>query len=167
MKKIYCLFLLLIGFQFVIAQEETPEPILDSELEEKEDDDCSGCFIHYTEQMPYLASCQDSTYRDNKACSDKKMLQYVYENLIYPSAAQNKNIEGMAVISFAITKEGDIDLKSLKLLRDPGGDCGRAALKIVHNMAIALGKWIPGKYRGIAVNMRYNLPVRFRLTDKK
>jgi protein TonB len=165
MKKLYYLFVLLLGFQFLIAQEETPIPILESELEEKNDDDCSGCLIYYTEQMPYLASCQDSTYWQNKNSSDKKMLQYIYKNLIYPSAAKSKGIEGMAVLTFLITKDGAIDLESLKVLRDPGEGCGRAALKIIHNMALALGKWVPGKQRGIAVDVRYNLPIRFKLSN--
>ena len=46
-----------------------------------------------------------------------------------------------------------------KVLRDIGGGCGAEAVRVVKSMP----KWTPGKQRGKAVRVQFNLPVNFNL----
>ena len=88
-------------------------------------------------------------------------MSYVYDNIKYPAIAREMGIEGMVVVSFVVDKDGSI--VDLKILRDPGAGCGKEAARVVKLMNRLSQKWTPGKQRGQAVKVRYNLPVRFRL----
>jgi TonB family protein len=116
------------------------------------------------EQMPRFYGCEDieGDNRTKKECADKLMLDFIYSNLNYPQLAKDNQIEGMAVINFTVTPCGT--LTKLKILRDPGGGCGKEALRIMESMNYLLNKpWIAGKQRGRKVYVRYNLPIRFKL----
>ena len=55
--------------------------------------------------------------------------------------------------------EKDGSVTNVRVLRDIGGGCGQEAVRIVK----AMPKWTPGKQRGKAVRVQYNLPVNFSL----
>ncbi len=75
--------------------------------------------------------------------------------LKYPLAARQKNIAGMVFIEFVVTKNGDItDVKAVKGI---GAGCDEEAVRVVR----ASEKWNAGKQRGVAVNQRMVLPIRF------
>jgi len=85
------------------------------------------------------------------------LLQFVYQNIKYPAEARTDGIEGMVVVQFVITKEGEVS--NIETLRDIGGGCGEAAAAVVAKMP----KWNPGQHKGKAVNVEYKLPVKFKL----
>lgn len=119
--------------------------------------------IVIAEEMPRFPGCEDMA-GDNKvkkACSDQKLLQFIYKNVKYPAEAKAKNIEGMAVVSFVVSKEGT--LKDIKLLRDPKGGCGSEAIRIINLMNEQNIRWRPGINEGKIVAVKYNLPIRFKL----
>ncbi|MBL4650155.1 MAG: energy transducer TonB, partial [Aureispira sp.] len=115
------------------------------------------------EQMPRFPGCEDQAGDNNakKACADQKLLKFIYENISYPTMARENGIEGMSVVSFTVMEDGSI--KNAKILRDPGGGCGKEALRIIKMMNKMSKKWTPGKQRGKSVRVKYNLPVRFKL----
>ncbi len=90
-----------------------------------------------------------------------KMMVYIYENIGYPKAAIDKNIEGMVVISFVVEKDGS--LSNISIFRDIGGGCGPEAARIVKSMP----NWSPGILNGEKVRVSFNLPVRFKLNPPK
>lgn len=132
------------------------------------------------EEMPQFPGC------DNADCSQQKLLEYVYGNLKYPSAAKENKTQGMVVIQFVIGKDGSI--RDAKIVRDIGSGCGDAALHVVNSMADLVErdtittfddvnyietvkvktrplKWTPGLQYGKAVDVLYTLPVRYKLAD--
>ncbi len=111
------------------------------------------------EQMPRFAGCEGQKLNDSemKQCSDKAMLEYIYSKIKYPSIARENGIEGTAVVSFVVEKDGS--LTDLKVARDIGGGCGREVIRIVKNMP----DWIAGEQRGRKVRVQFNLPVKFKL----
>lgn len=115
------------------------------------------------EQMPRFPGCEDSnqTEHEKKLCADKKMLDFIYENLNYPNQARENQIEGTVVIQFVISKDGTI--KNPVITKDIGGGCGEEAIRIVESMNNMRVKWTPGFQRGRAVNVQFNLPIRFKL----
>lgn len=116
------------------------------------------------EQMPLFPgrNCGDlSKYKKRKKCSDRAMLEYIYKNVRYPKRARDRNISGMAVISFIVEPHGAIT--NIEVVRDPGGGLGEAAAKTVRKMRKDNLRWEPGLQKGKPVAVRFNLPVKFKL----
>jgi protein TonB len=110
------------------------------------------------EDMPRFPGCEsegDKATRDQ--CAQKKMLEYIYKNIKYPAIARENGVEGTVVVRFVVEKDGKITAS--EVVRDIGAGCGDEAKRIVDMMP----KWIPGKQRGRAVRVQFNLPVRFKL----
>jgi len=116
-------------------------------------------FITIAEVMPMFPGCEDldAPNAEKQRCAQKKMLEYIYANLSYPKLAKSVGVEGTAVISFIVEKDGSIT--NPKVVRDPGAMTGQAALRAVEQFP----RWIPGKQRGIPVRVQFNLPVKFKL----
>ena len=72
-------------------------------------------------------------------------MQYLAENVRYPSLAAENGIQGSVVVQFVVEKDGSIT--NAKLIRDIGGGCGEEALRLVTSMNDGY-KWTPGKQRG-------------------
>ena len=92
-----------------------------------------------------------------KACAEKKMLEYIYGNVKYPAIARENGVEGKAIISFVVERDGSIT--DAKVLRGPAAGISEEALRVVNSFP----KWIPGKQRGNAVRVAFTLPVVFKL----
>ena len=114
------------------------------------------------ESMPHLANCKDmGNQQQIKTCTREKLIQYIADNLKYPPHAKNQGIEGIVVIQFTVASDGSI--QDIRLLRDIGAGCGKEALRLVREMTKKGLVWIPGKQRGVPVNVQYNLPIKFKL----
>ncbi len=82
---------------------------------------------------------------------------YLSQNLKYPQSAFDAEIEGTVYANFIIEKDGSVS--NVKILRGIHPDCDAEVIRVVSEMP----KWNPGKQRGQAVRVQFNLPVRFRL----
>jgi protein TonB len=89
------------------------------------------------------------------------MLQYIYNEINYPTLAREAGIEGTVVVRFYIDEQGNI--KAPEILKEIGGGCGKEALRVVKTMNEMGEKWTPGKQRGRAVKVYFNLPVKYKL----
>ncbi len=158
MDKLLLLLLLSIFYAPLTAQEEDllGLPLLESD---------TGKVYKVAHRMPLFPACQQDfdtpDYASQKGCADKAMLAFIYDNLEYPEEAKKQGVEGHAVISFIVERDGRIT--SVKILRDPGAGTGEEALRIVDIMAWELPPWSPGKYHDEYVRIRFNLPIKFRL----
>lgn len=118
------------------------------------------------EEMPrFPTACEqmDTTLTFKQQCANQAMLEYVYGSIVYPQEAIQENIEGTAVVSFIVEPDGSIT--DPQVMRDLGGGTGIAALGVVLRMQEEGIRWVPGKQRGEAVRVAFNLPVRFKLED--
>ncbi len=86
---------------------------------------------------------------------ENAMLNFLADNIEYPIIASNAGITGIVYIEFVVKEDGSID--QAKIIRDIGGGCGEAALRVVKKMP----KWKPGKNNGKAVRTSFTLPVEF------
>ncbi len=86
-----------------------------------------------------------------------KLMEYLHNNIKYPTQAKELGIQGRVFVSFVIEKDGSVS--DVVLLRGIGGRCDEEAIRVIKNMP----KWIPGKQRNIPVRVRFTLPVSFRL----
>jgi protein TonB len=142
------------------ATYNPPVIVIEPAPEEPKDD---NKIILIAEQMPRFPGCEEQggTNDAKKACADQKLLSFIYANIKYPIMAIEGQIEGTVVVSFVINKDGSVG--DIKILREPGGGCGKETTRIVKMMNKMSEKWTPGKQRGKAVRVRYNLPVKFKL----
>ena len=110
--------------------------------------------------MPQFEGCEHiSDNKESKTCANKKMLDFIYNELKYPEEAILENVEGTVVIRMIIDEKGFV--KNAEINRNLGAGCGEEALRIVKSM----GKWNPGMHDGKPVNVIFNLPITFKLPD--
>lgn len=83
---------------------------------------------------------------------------YLSQNMKYPEAAKEKNIEGTVIVTFVVKKNGEVD--TVEILRGIGGGCDEEAIRLAKESP----KWTPGKKDGELVNVRMRLPIRFKLS---
>jgi TonB family protein len=117
--------------------------------------------LEFAEQMPRFPGCETKFSDEEKeACSERKMLMYVYSNVKYPPEAREEGISGTVQVEFVIGKEGR--MKDVKLLEGVGGGCSEEVLRVFNQMSEEI-VWIPAKDKGKTVNLKYTLPVKFSL----
>ncbi len=85
------------------------------------------------------------------------MMKFLANNIKYPAIAKDANIQGTVYVTFVVNEKGEV--KDVKVLRSIGGGTDEEAIRVVQSMP----KWKPGKQRGKAVKVQYNLPIRFTL----
>ena len=89
---------------------------------------------------------------------EAELFKYLGKSIKYPKMASEADISGIVYMTFVVGKDGSI--KDVKVMRGIGAGCDEEAIRAVKNMP----KWKPGKQRGRAVEVQYNLPVRFTLS---
>lgn len=114
------------------------------------------------EQEPYFSGCEqysDGSPEKNE-CSLTLISEFIAKNLVYPTEAIEKNIQGKVYVRFIVEENGNI--ANPIVVRDIGYGCGEAALEVVRRMP----SWQPGKTKGKAVRVTYTLPIRFSLEGR-
>jgi TonB family protein len=114
------------------------------------------------EEMPRFPGCENKESIDKKKqCSQRELLNFIYEEIVYPKEAKKNNISGMVVVQFLINIDGSVS--NIKAIRDIGAGCAEEAVRVVELMNKRGIRWIPGKNRGQKVPVQFNLPVNFKL----
>ena len=86
-----------------------------------------------------------------------ELMKYLRNNIKYPAEAQKKKIEGRVIVTFVVNKKGRITHPTVERSAHPLLDA--EALRVVKRMP----KWTPGRMNGEPVNVKYALPVTFKL----
>lgn len=77
--------------------------------------------------------------------------------LSYPPHARNKGIQGTVYISFIIEANGTIS--HVKILKGISEELDEEAIRVANMMP----PWIPGRQKGKAIRVQFNMPIRFTL----
>ena len=89
-----------------------------------------------------------------------KLFEYLSQNIRYPKEAMESNTQGRVIVSFVVCKDGSIcDAKVVKSV-SPALDA--EGLRVISSMP----NWTPGTQSGKAVNVKYTVPISFRLDGK-
>lgn len=129
---------------FARQEEATNIEITPVKIEEEEEEDEQEIF-QVVENDPEFPGGVEAMYK------------YLAQNIKYPQLARENNITGRVYVTFVVEKDGSVT--GVRVMRDIGGGCGAEAVRVVKSMP----KWKPGKQRGKAVRVQYNLPVNFSL----
>ena len=89
------------------------------------------------------------------------LFEFLGKNIRYPEAAEKAGIQGRVIVTFVVMKNGSVD--RAKVVKSVSPELDAEALRCVKSMP----KWIPGKQNGEAVNVKYTIPLTFRLDDAK
>lgn len=111
------------------------------------------------EEMPRFPGCEENNLAlaEKQKCAERKLLQYIRQNINYPPIAMSKGIQGIVYLQFVVEKNGKIT--HVKIMRDIGGECGKEAKRVVQSMP----NWSPGKQGDNPTRVQFNLPVKFKL----
>ena len=86
------------------------------------------------------------------------LMEYLAKNIKYPATAHENGKQGRVIVMFVVKKDGSIsDVKTVRGV-DPYLD--KEAERVIADMP----NWKHGKQRGQAVNVRFTVPVTFRLS---
>jgi len=88
---------------------------------------------------------------------EAELMKFLNKNIEYPALAKENNIQGVAVLTFVVNKDGSVS--DVAIVKEIGGGCGKEAVRVVRTMP----KWSAGEANGHPVKVRFTLPVRFRL----
>ena len=88
------------------------------------------------------------------------LMKWLSNNIRYPEAAQQNDIQGRVIVKFVVEKDGSIGAATIAKGVDK--DLDREALRVVKKMP----RWQPGKNNGVAVRSYFTLPVTFRLQNQ-
>ena len=88
------------------------------------------------------------------------LMKWLSQNIRYPEAAQQNDIQGRVVVKFVVEKDGSIGQATI--VKGVDKDLDREAIRVVKKMP----KWQPGKNNGVAVRSYFNLPVTFKLQNQ-
>lgn len=115
------------------------------------------------DEVPLFKGCEKSnTRREAIECFNKKMTYHIKNNFTYPEEAFEKKIEGKVEISFIINEAGVV--KDVVAVASNDKEYDRKLLETEAKRIITkLPKFTPGKHQGKIVNIKYGLPITFRL----
>lgn len=83
--------------------------------------------------------------------------KWLRDNIKYPVVAAENGIEGRVIVQFVVGKNGSVS--NVKVVRSVDPSLDKEAVRVVSSMP----HWTPGRQNGSEVNVRYTLPVTFRL----
>ena len=123
--------------QVVVVEEHKPEPKPEPE-------------------KIFVAVEQPAEFKGGQAA----LMKWLSNNIRYPEAAQQNNVQGRVIVKFVVEKDGSIG--SPTIVKGVDRDLDQEALRVVRKMP----KWQPGKNNGQPVRSYFNLPVTFRLQNQ-
>lgn len=89
-----------------------------------------------------------------------EMMKYISTNVKYPKEMAEQKIEGRVIISFVVKNNGEI--ADAKVTRSVHPQLDAEALRVINSMP----NWTPGMQGGKPVNVKFVLPVSFKLDSK-
>jgi TonB family protein len=88
---------------------------------------------------------------------DKAMMEFIYNNIVYPAEAKEKNIQGRVVLRFVVKYNGEVG--NVQVIKGVDPLLDKEAQRVIEN----LPGWKPGRQGGKPVNVWYSVPVTFQL----
>ena len=88
---------------------------------------------------------------------DKALMQFLNENIIYPTKAKEDNVQGMVLVKFVVDVDGSII--DPHILRSVSPECDAEVMRLLSIMP----RWSPAVEEGKVVKVEFVLPVAFQL----
>lgn len=82
---------------------------------------------------------------------------YVIKNLKYPENCKKEKIQGRVLVQFIVEADGKIS--NAEIVKSVNKDLDEEAKRVISSMPT----WNPGQQRGVAVRVKFTVPVNFKL----
>lgn len=110
------------------------------------------------EQMPQYPGCDYVLDENEKSqCKTRQLLLFISKNINYPEDSRRKKIQGTALVEYVIDKDGTV--RDVNVRRGISADIKTECYRVVSLMP----DWEPGIQNDRPVNVRFTLPIKFRL----
>lgn len=86
------------------------------------------------------------------------MTKFIIDNVKYPEEAKTKGIEGKVLVSFIVSKTGN--LNKIEVKQKVNDELDAEAIRVVKLMP----SWTPGESKGKTVDVEMVLPIQFKLS---
>jgi protein TonB len=106
---------------------------------------------------PFSSEPLLSAVVEQEAVFPGNLMEWIHKELKYPAAAIEMDIAGKVTMQFTVGTDGIV--KDITVLRSVHPLLDKEAVRLLSKMP----KWIPGKHQGKAVDVRYVIPITFRL----
>jgi len=95
------------------------------------------------------------------AGGDKAMMQYLRDNIVFPESAKADKLEGTVFVDFVIDTKGAVGAVVVTDATSSTVDeqFRSEAIRVVSSMPL----WIPGRQNNKPVNVKYSIPITFRM----
>lgn len=119
-------------------------------------------FLHNPGESPETPSYDNKIYGEVEQPpvfpgGDAALMKFINDNMRYPQAAIENNIQGRVIVTFVVNGDGSIGQVKVARSKDP--DLDKEAVRVVKS----LPRFQPGKQSGKNVAVWYTIPVTFRL----
>jgi TonB family protein len=91
---------------------------------------------------------------------EEARIRFMQENLRYPKPARDAGEQGTVFVTFVIRHDGSIE--DVKVLRGVSESLDAEAVRVIEKMPA----WTPGYKDGQAVNVQFNIPIRYVLPEE-
>ena len=85
------------------------------------------------------------------------MMEFIYNNIVYPEEAKEKNIQGRVVLRFVVKYTGEVG--NVQVIKGVDPSLDKEAQRVIEKLPV----WQPGRQGGKPVNVWYSVPVTFQL----
>lgn len=85
------------------------------------------------------------------------LMKYLRDNIRYPEAAMEAQVQGRVTVQFVVEKDGSIS--DVRVVRSVESSLDKEAIRLVE----AMPRWTLGRQNGVIVRVRYRVPVLFHL----
>lgn len=132
------------------AQEQTATPTKEADMEEVvvvayDDNKVEGEVLDVAEVAPEFPG------------GIPALMKFLAQNVKYPTDAQKAGKQGRVIAQFVVTTDGSV--ADVKIIRGIDASLDQEAIRVIK----AMPQWKPGTQDGQPVNVRYTLPVVFKL----
>ncbi|MDZ4668740.1 MAG: energy transducer TonB [bacterium] len=117
---------------------QTQEPKAEQPKEEKE-------IVTMAEQMPEFPGGNEELYK------------YLSKEIKYPKKMRETKQEAKVFAQFTVNTNGD--LEDIKVINEVNQEFVDETIRVIKKMP----NWIPGQQNGKPVNVKFTLPIRFKL----
>ena len=88
---------------------------------------------------------------------DEELFKFLSHNMEYPEAAVKNKVKGRVIVRFTVDKDGNVT--SPEVVEGVSPELDAEALRVVKSMP----KWNPGIVDGKPADVKFTLPISFRL----
>ena len=133
------------------------DKVIENEVEIKDSEADQSTFVEIVQQEEVINEAEIFTIVEDMPSfpgGEEALFKYLGNETKYPQMAKDAGIQGTVYVTFVIGSDGKV--KDVKILRGVRG-LDEEAIRVVQKMPT----WTPGRQRGKAVPVQYNLPIKF------